>query len=82
MVVLGAVGQAAPLEERAGADLPLAVGAHEVLGMPGLPQRVDHLQGEASLRGGPAPGARSVRDSGACPFNSTRGNDSPAVRPH
>ena len=49
MVVLSAVGQAAPLEEGAGADLRFAVGAHEVLGMPRLPQRVDHLEGEAKL---------------------------------
>ena len=49
VVVLSAVGQAAPLEEGAGADLRFAVGAHEVLGMPRLPQCVDHLEGEAKL---------------------------------
>ena len=78
VVVLRAVGQAAPLEEGAGADLRFAVGAHEVLGMPRLPQRVDHLQREAKLGvGARALGVHSVRDPGACSSSSIHGNDTP-----
>lgn len=49
MVVLGAVGQAVPLEEGIGADLFLAARADEVLRMPGLAQGMDHLGEVASL---------------------------------
>lgn len=43
MVVRLAVRVAVPLEEVAGAEFLLAVGADEVLRVPGLAQRRDHL---------------------------------------
>lgn len=52
MVVLFTVGLSVPLEEIPGANLFLAVGAHEVLGVPCLPHGGHDLTGRTQSHSG------------------------------